>query len=252
MECPFCAKIESDVIDSRLNPEKNAIRRRRRCSACAGRFTTYESTPEHFLFLLMKQHTAKGASMKRPKTLFAFMSSAFKGLSEGVEKLAGRVDEIEKARAEIKANKKLVAKPAAKARPKKRRAPAKKKVAVPKAKQLKKVKVEKLVEKMDKVEKASAVSKDKKKAAAKARPKKKRAPVRKKIVVREAKKVKKARRMTAIDEVLNIIKRHRRGVDITKLKNKTGFADSKLRMIVSRACRQGKIKRVARGVYVAA
>ena len=58
--------------------------------------------------------------------------------------------------------------------------------------------------------------------------------------------------MTATDEVLNIIKRHKKGVDITKLKNKTGFADSKLRMIVSKAYKQGKIKRIARGVYVGA
>ena len=46
MECPFCGKIESEVIDSRLTPERTAIRRRRKCSGCAGRFTTYESTPE--------------------------------------------------------------------------------------------------------------------------------------------------------------------------------------------------------------
>ena len=73
---------------------------------------------------------------------------------------------------------------------------------------------------------------------------KKRPPVRKKIVVPRPKK------LTATEEVLQIIKRHKRGINISKLKNKTGFADSKLRMIVSRAYKHGKIRRKARGVYV--
>ena len=36
MECPFCGKIETGVIDSRLTKERTAIRRRRQCSGCAG------------------------------------------------------------------------------------------------------------------------------------------------------------------------------------------------------------------------
>ena len=105
--------------------------------------------------------------------------------------------------------------------------------------------IEKLVVKVDKLEAVKVVKKPRRKVAAKAKPKK-RAPVRKKIVVPKPKKV------TATDEVIQIIKRHKRGINITKLKNKTGFADSKLRMIVSKAYKQGKIKRKARGVYVSA
>jgi predicted transcriptional regulator of viral defense system len=77
-------------------------------------------------------------------------------------------------------------------------------------------------------------------------PTRKRAPVRKKIVVPRPKKV------TATEEVLQVSKRHKRGINISRLKNKTGFADSNLRMIISRADKQGKIKRKARGVYVSA
>ena len=62
----------------------------------------------------------------------------------------------------------------------------------------------------------------------------------------------KAKKETAIDEVLKIIKGHKKGIDTTKLKSETGFPDSKLRMIVYRAHKQGKIKRIARGVYVSA
>lgn len=42
MRCPFCRHEETQVIDSRMAEEGAAIRRRRRCSACDKRFTTYE------------------------------------------------------------------------------------------------------------------------------------------------------------------------------------------------------------------
>lgn len=42
MKCPFCAYIESKVIDSRPADEDTRIRRRRECLKCGQRFTTYE------------------------------------------------------------------------------------------------------------------------------------------------------------------------------------------------------------------
>ena len=42
MKCPFCAYLESKVIDSRPAEEGATIRRRRECLACKKRFTTYE------------------------------------------------------------------------------------------------------------------------------------------------------------------------------------------------------------------
>ncbi|MBN2857013.1 MAG: transcriptional repressor NrdR [Candidatus Delongbacteria bacterium] len=42
MKCPKCLKIESKVIDSRAVRDDSAIRRRRECSECGYRFTTYE------------------------------------------------------------------------------------------------------------------------------------------------------------------------------------------------------------------
>ena len=42
MKCPFCSSFETQVIDSRVSEEGDAIRRRRRCTACDRRFTTYE------------------------------------------------------------------------------------------------------------------------------------------------------------------------------------------------------------------
>ena len=42
MRCPFCSSEDTQVMDTRANPEANTIRRRRRCLKCEKRFTTYE------------------------------------------------------------------------------------------------------------------------------------------------------------------------------------------------------------------
>jgi transcriptional repressor NrdR len=42
MRCPFCGNEESQVKDSRPSEDSAAIRRRRLCPACGGRFTTFE------------------------------------------------------------------------------------------------------------------------------------------------------------------------------------------------------------------
>ena len=42
MKCPYCAQIESKVVDSRPAEEGSSIRRRRECLSCHKRFTTYE------------------------------------------------------------------------------------------------------------------------------------------------------------------------------------------------------------------
>jgi len=43
VKCPFCGTDDTQVVDSRVNDEGNSIRRRRHCSECDKRFTTYES-----------------------------------------------------------------------------------------------------------------------------------------------------------------------------------------------------------------
>ena len=42
MRCPFCAHDDSQVKDSRPTEDASAIRRRRQCSSCGARFTTFE------------------------------------------------------------------------------------------------------------------------------------------------------------------------------------------------------------------
>jgi transcriptional repressor NrdR len=42
MRCPFCGHDDTQVKDSRPTEDGTAIRRRRQCSACGARFTTFE------------------------------------------------------------------------------------------------------------------------------------------------------------------------------------------------------------------
>jgi transcriptional repressor NrdR len=43
MKCPFCGTVDTQVVDSRVSDPGDSIRRRRRCSNCQKRFTTYET-----------------------------------------------------------------------------------------------------------------------------------------------------------------------------------------------------------------
>lgn len=200
MECPFCGKIDTGVIDSRPTKE-GGIRRRRKCLSCAGRFTTYEATTEQLLFLLMKRHAGKGASLKSSEAVLSFMSSALRGLSDDLERIRGQVDKPETSKEARKPGRKLAVKPK-----RKKKAAAKKKIVKPTAK--------------------------------KAKPKKV--------------KPKRAKKLTDTAQVLKVVKGHKKGVDIAKLKKRTGFAEAKLRAIVHRAYKEGKVKRIGRGIYVSA
>jgi transcriptional repressor NrdR len=42
LRCPFCGHDDSQVKDSRPTEDNGAIRRRRQCEGCGGRFTTFE------------------------------------------------------------------------------------------------------------------------------------------------------------------------------------------------------------------
>lgn len=54
MKCPFCANVESKVIDSRPADEGASIRRRRECLSCRKRFTTYETVESLPLVVVKK------------------------------------------------------------------------------------------------------------------------------------------------------------------------------------------------------
>ena len=54
MRCPYCTNHETQVKDSRPTEDGASIRRRRICSACGGRFTTFERVQLRELVVLKK------------------------------------------------------------------------------------------------------------------------------------------------------------------------------------------------------
>jgi transcriptional repressor NrdR len=78
VKCPFCGQLESQVKDSRPSEDGAAIRRRRSCPECGGRFTTFERVQLRELTILKRsgrrtpfdreklQRSIDIASRKRP------------------------------------------------------------------------------------------------------------------------------------------------------------------------------------------
>ncbi len=54
MRCPYCTNHDTQVKDSRPTEDGSAIRRRRICSGCGGRFTTFERVQLRELTVLKK------------------------------------------------------------------------------------------------------------------------------------------------------------------------------------------------------
>ncbi len=58
--------------------------------------------------------------------------------------------------------------------------------------------------------------------------------------------------VTALDTVFDVIKRSRNGSSFNDIQMKTGFGDKKIRNVIFRLNKTGKIKRKSRGIYIAA
>ena len=54
MKCPFCGHQDTQVKDSRPSDDGSAIRRRRSCPQCSGRFTTFERVQLRELMILKR------------------------------------------------------------------------------------------------------------------------------------------------------------------------------------------------------
>ena len=105
-------------------------------------------------------------------------------------------------------------------------------------------KLEKLLKDYGKPQRSKAAKKGKRRAV--------KAKTRRKAVARKTTGRKRASQVTATEQILRIVRRSRKGVDVPTLKTKTGFPDKKVRNIIFRASKEGKIKKVGRGIYVGA
>jgi transcriptional repressor NrdR len=67
VKCPYCSSDDTRVINSRPSDEGAAIRRRRECSACLRRFTTYERA--QFEALMVKKRSGRREAFHPDKLL---------------------------------------------------------------------------------------------------------------------------------------------------------------------------------------
>jgi len=92
LRCPFCQHMDDRVIDSRLSKEGDMIRRRRECTHCLRRFTTYERVEETLPLVIKKD--GRRENFDRGKIL-AGLHKACEKRPISVEVLEKLVDRIE-------------------------------------------------------------------------------------------------------------------------------------------------------------
>ncbi len=93
MKCPFCGNVEDKVVDSRSNPEGDAIRRRRECLKCQRRFTTYEHVEKADVMVVKKD--GRRESFDKNK-LLAGLVKACEKRPVSMEKMQEIIDEVER------------------------------------------------------------------------------------------------------------------------------------------------------------
>ena len=92
MHCPFCSATDTKVIDSRLVAEGHQVRRRRECTECHERFTTFEGAE------LVMPRVIKRDGSRQPFDEEKLQGGMFRA----VEKRPVSMDEIEQALSKIK------------------------------------------------------------------------------------------------------------------------------------------------------
>ena len=90
MKCPFCGFEDTKVIDSR--PSEGKKRRRRECTSCGKRFTTYEVVEKPMLMVYKKDGSFE--PFDRAK-LIKGLQTAIKKRPVSVEQVTALVDDIE-------------------------------------------------------------------------------------------------------------------------------------------------------------
>jgi transcriptional repressor NrdR len=93
VRCPFCLKLDSKVIDSRISTAGDVIRRRRECEGCARRFTSRERV-EDVLPVVVKKDGAR-EPFEREKVLRGVRLACNKR-PIAIERIERFIDELER------------------------------------------------------------------------------------------------------------------------------------------------------------
>ena len=92
MKCPFCGNLETQVAETRVSEDADFIRRRRQCSACEKRFTTYERPDVSFPAIVKKD--GRRIEYKRSK-IHGSMSLALRKRPVSTEQVDAAIERIE-------------------------------------------------------------------------------------------------------------------------------------------------------------
>ena len=76
MKCPFCFFDESKVVDSRSTDDNTTIRRRRECTSCGRRYTTYEKIEDIPILVVKRDSTRE--NLNREKIVNGLISACQK------------------------------------------------------------------------------------------------------------------------------------------------------------------------------
>lgn len=91
MRCPKCGCEESKVVDSRPSESNDAIRRRRECTGCGFRYTTYERCEETPLMVIKRD--GRKETFERQKLMRGLLSATVKR-DVPAEAIDGLIDDI--------------------------------------------------------------------------------------------------------------------------------------------------------------
>ena len=80
MRCPFCGKDDTQVKDSRASDDGGSIRRRRLCTSCGSRFTTFERIQLRDLTVIKRN--GKKIAFERDKLLKSMLMALRKRQTE--------------------------------------------------------------------------------------------------------------------------------------------------------------------------
>jgi transcriptional repressor NrdR len=91
MKCPYCGSEDTQVIDTRANLEANTVRRRRKCTSCEKRFTTYERVDLKMPRLVKKDGSRSDFDREK---LMGSMMLALRKRPVATEDIEGAVDRV--------------------------------------------------------------------------------------------------------------------------------------------------------------
>jgi transcriptional repressor NrdR len=92
MKCPFCSNQDTQVVETRVAEDGDFIRRRRQCSSCEKRFTTYERPDVNFPSIVKKD--GRRIEFERAK-LIASMNLALRKRPVSTEQVDAAIERIE-------------------------------------------------------------------------------------------------------------------------------------------------------------